>query len=57
MAGEFVVVEVNGAQKDAARERKGDGGVEVVGVETEFAELKKIGKRIRSELTGELETR
>jgi len=55
VAGEAVVVKVNGTQEEALGEGGRDGGVEIVGVEAEFAELEEIGKG-RSYFTGELET-
>lgn len=38
-AGEGVVLQVDGAEEQALRERSGDGAVEAVGVEAQLAEL------------------
>lgn len=48
-------MKINGAKEETVRERGRDGGVEVVGMETEFAKLREIGER-RRERTGELKT-
>ena len=56
MAGEGVVVEVNGAEEEAVGEGQRDGAVEVVGVEAQPAELGEFGERV-AEFATELEAR